>query len=826
MQRYFCDNLRRRDRVRDTLNPDSTPRLNGLDYLEVSESQTTLTLHFIHVAPPLTAQNIEVVGGTRIRDIRVNEVAAVPEQPNRLQVSVNQPGDFSTYRLRLVTSSVDDALPTGFAPPLDPQLSDIPFSFKVDCPSSFDCPEPPACPTPNYPQPHIDYLAKDYASFRQLMLDRLAVTLPGWTERNPADVGVAIVEVLAYAADYLSYYQDAAATEAYLGTARRRASVRRHAQLLNYPMHEGCNARTWISLQTEIDNLLVDKGTLFFTRAAGQPSRLIPGSRADQEVRRQRPAGFDAMHGLHTFRGHNQVAFYTWSDENCCLPKGATHATLLDNAESRLHLRPGDVIVLSEARSPSTGRKEDADITHRQAVRLTAVHPAATEADDGRRTPGSIVTDPLTGLPVVEIRWHSQDALLFALCLSKEIGGELKEDMAIAHANILLADHGQPPPPASQLLGGSTGLVPNTVPEGIRYRPRIADQNITYAAPFELSQAAAQSASAALRQDPRQALPAVQLTQDNGTIWEPVRSLLNSDRFDEKFVLEPDSTRRATLRFGDGVFGQVPAPLTRFEAIYRVGNGTAGNIGAEAIAHIVSNIAGITAVSNPLPGTGGTEPEPIAQVKLDAPQAFRTQERAVTEADFAALSLRHPDVQQAVATRRWTGSWYTYFVTVDRKGGRPVDAAFEQDFRRFLERFRLAGYDLEVDAPQFVPLDLRFAVCVQPGYFPGDVEAALLETFSNRDWPDGRRGFFHPDNFTFGQPLYLSAVVAAAMAVPGVQWIETAGARARFQRWGRTASQELENGEITFERLEIARLDNDPNAPENGRIEFIMEGGR
>ena len=817
MQRYFCDNLRRRDRVRDTRNPDNSPRLNGLDYIEVGEGQTTLTLHFIHPAPALTAQNIEILGGARIRNIQVNEVAVVLGQPNRLQISVNQSGDFSTYRLRLVTSSVDDTPPTGFAPPLDPQLSEVSFSFKVDCPSNFDCPEPPACLPPSYPPPHIDYLAKDYASFRQLMLDRLAVTLPDWTERNPADVGMAIVEVLAYAADYLSYYQDAAATEAYLGTARQRASARRHAQLLNYPMHEGCNARTWIALQTAIDNLQVDKGTLFFTRVADQPSRLIPGSRAEQAVRRQRPVGFEVMHSLRTFIGHNQIAFYTWSDENCCLPKGATQATLIDNTENRLHLRPGDVLVLSAARSPSTGRPEDAEITHRQAVRLIAVHPAATAADDGRRIPGAVATDPLTDTPVVEIRWHPQDALPFALCLSKEIDGELRADMAIAQANILLADHGQTP--------DAPEIIPATVPEGIRYRPHLKDQDITYAAPFQPANTSL-SAGAVLRQDPRQALPAVQLTQDNGTLWEPVRSLLNSDRFDEKFVLEPDSNRRASLRFGDGVFGQAPTPLSRFEATYRVGNGTAGNIGAEAISHIVSAIAGITAVSNPLPGTGGTEPEPITQVKLDAPQAFRTQERAVTEADFAALSLRHPEVQQAVATRRWTGSWYTYFVTVDRKGGRPVDAAFEQDFRRFLERFRLAGYDLEVDAPQFVPLDLRFAICVQPGYFLGDVEAALLQTFSNRDWPDGRRGFFHPDNFTFAQPLYLSAVVAKAMAVPGVQWIETTGDRVRFQRWGRTANRELENGEMTFDRLEIARLDNDPNAPENGRIEFIMEGGR
>ena len=67
--------------------------------------------------------------------------------------------------------------------------------------------------------------------------------MPDWTERHVPDLGVALVEVLAYTGDYLSYYQDAVATEAYLQTARNRVSVRRHARLTGYRLHEGCHAR-------------------------------------------------------------------------------------------------------------------------------------------------------------------------------------------------------------------------------------------------------------------------------------------------------------------------------------------------------------------------------------------------------------------------------------------------------------------------------------------------------------------------------------------------------------------------------------------------------
>jgi predicted phage baseplate assembly protein len=261
---------------------------------------------------------------------------------------------------------------------------------------------------------------------------------------------------------------------------------------------------------------------------------------------------------------------------------------------------------------------------------------------------------------------------------------------------------------------------------------------------------------------------------------------------------------------------------------YRLGGGRAGNIGADAIVHIVSGEPGIRAVRNPLPARGGLEPERAEHVRQYAPQAFRTQERAVTEADYAAAAERHPAVQRAAATFRWTGSWHTVFLTVDRRNGLPVDAAFEKELGTFLERFPLAGYDIEIEPPVFVPLDIAFTVCVQPGVLRSDVHLALLETFSNRVLPSGRQGFFHPDRFTFGQPVYLSRIVAAAMAVPGVRWVDvdTTPPRAnQFHRFGRPPAGETAAGLLRTARLEIARLDNDPSLPENGRIEFFMEGG-
>jgi hypothetical protein len=65
-------------------------------------------------------------------------------------------------------------------------------------------------------------------------------------------------------------------------------------------------------------------------------------------------------------------------------------------------------------------------------------------------------------------------------------------------------------------------------------------------------------------------------------------------------------------------------------------------------------------------------------------------------------------------------------------------------------------------------------------------------------------------------------MVSRAMDVPGVAWVETT----RFQRWQRPAQDELKNGEITIGPFEIARLRNDPEAPEDGVMRFHLEGGQ
>ncbi|HYG09236.1 MAG TPA: putative baseplate assembly protein [Pyrinomonadaceae bacterium] len=850
---YFCCDERRRHEVRDPASG-----LNGIDFLEVldaaapvqSERQRKLFVHFLKDLTPgdLTANNFLIAGGERIRGIKVIPPVELGTgtQANVLTIEVDQPGDFSIYTLRLVQDAnhAHDTDAGGGEPPagFDPVLSSVPFSFKVECPSDFDCRPQRVCPPGLLAEPEIDYLAKDYNSFRQLMLDRMSVLLPQWRERNAADVGIALVELLAYVGDHLSYQQDVIATEAYLDTARRRVSVRRHARLVDYPMHDGCNARAWVQVQVDSDNVLLKRGTRLLTRVAALTQQVV-NPNTDQQALRQINAAqfetFETMVDVTLFEAHNEIEFYTWGEERCCLPVGATQATLKGSFPD---LQPGDVLVFEEVLGPLTGFAADADPAHRHAVRLTKIN-REIERENGDK---SQLTDPLTKQEYVEIEWHTDDALPFALCVSARTeDSEYLPKVSVARGNIVLADHGRTHTESLGFAPDASSALATVAPPALercadnshapvppRFRPRLTEQPLTQAAPLNafvgsqsqtpLARNPSASASAAFRWEMRAVLPAVKLTDTSGGLWSPQRDLLSSDAFAEEFVAEVDEDGRATLRFGDDQYGLRPTPGLKFTATYRVGNGVRGNIGAESLAHILTDDSRVTSVRNPMPARGGKEPESIEHVRRVAPSAFRILERAVTPEDYAEVAGRHREVQRAAATVRWTGSWRTIFLTVDRLGGRPVDAEFEQDLRLHLERYRMAGHDIEIDGPQFVPLEIEMTVCVEPSYFRGDVKAALLQVFSNTTLPDGQPGIFNPDKFSFGQPVYLSALYQAAQQVDGVRFVEIN----KFQRLAVASSQALDEGLLAVGRLEIARLDNDPNFPERGVLRLNMEGGR
>ncbi|MBD2773367.1 putative baseplate assembly protein [Iningainema tapete] len=847
-----CKNERRRRKVR------ATPNLNGLDYLEVSDNQQMLTVYFLGKAPTeIAKENIRIEGGRRITDIHVIDLEICreedPELDDYIQVIVDKPGDFSPYLLRVV--ELDNyGRPTndpmrGF----DPRYAQLQFNFKVNCPNELDCQQSNICPQEKHPAPEINYLAKDYASFQKLILDRLALTLPEWKERHVPDLGMTLVELLAYVGDHLSYYQDAVATEAYLETARQRISVRRHARLIDYQMHEGCNARTLVCVETD-SNLPLDSQDIYFVTGSNnilnENERVLPSSDLNNILTHTYEVFEPMATGIiQLYTAHNKIYFYTWGDTECCLLKGATTATLKDewisktgerneqsiclpkpqpepsSPERRLNLKVDDIVIFEEVLGAKTGNSADADPTHRHAVRLTKVERG---------------TDALYNQPIVEIAWAEEEALPFSLCISA-IGQppecKLLENISVVRANVILVDHGQtirdevlgkvPQKPAPIYCEAENQPSDGAILSG-RFSPKLQKIPLTFRQPLP----AQVSVSRLLVQEPHQALPQIILRDSQGQVWTPQFDLLASNSQNLHFVVEMDNDRRAYLRFGNGELGRLPAAETEFWATYRVGKSTSGNIGAEAITHVVyrkTKLSGaIRNVRNPLPARGGKDPESISEVKLFAPQSFRKSlQRAITADDYARLAQNYTDeqgrrVQRAAASLHWMGSWYAVLVAVDPLGKKTADEDFLQAITAYLYRYRRIGHDLKVVAARYVPLDIEMTVCVLPHSLRGYVKAQLLERFSNRKLPDGSLGFFHPDNLSFGDSITMSKLVAIALAVPGVESVTVT----KLQRLNEEPNHELENGIIPLGVEEIAQVDNDSSFPEHGKFTLNLRGGR
>jgi len=230
----------------------------------------------------------------------------------------------------------------------------------------------------------------------------------------------------------------------------------------------------------------------------------------------------------------------------------------------------------------------------------------------------------------------------------------------------------------------------------------------------------------------------------------------------------------------------------------------------------------VQSCTNPLPAVGGVDPETNDQIRRRAPQAFMKQERAITMTDYEDVAEQNTLVDKAVATLRWTGSWYTVFITAEPKGAGNLTASLSKAIKKNVNRYRLAGQDLELESPQYVPLEISLTICVDPAYFKADVQAQLQQVLGSQIMPNGQKGLFFPDNFTFGRTVYLSPIYAAARSVAGV----TSVTATVFQPQGFPTQQYLLAGEIPLGPFQIARMDNDPSLPDHGQLTLTMLGGK
>jgi hypothetical protein len=736
-----------------------------------------------------------ISGGHRVRAgaltgmLRVGAIAAGPTADS-LSLTVTPIGDYSTYTLELRFAGID------------PVFAEIPFKFRPGCFTTDCAPDWPAPPPPNS-DPAIDYLAKDYDSFRHVLITAMQDRVTGWTPPSEADLSVVLLNLFSAASDELSDFQDRVMNEAYLTTARKRVSLARHARLMDYYIYEGNQASTLLVVTVAAGSTTLAKREAFFAGdSLADPDAVI----------------FLSDTATYVDARVNALDLYTWSDTRPSLGAGETSADLAmpDQATAnavRDLVRTAQVtqLVLQEHLNPLTGEPVDVDSRHRQLVHLLA-GDAHSE----------VLQDPLTLTWLVRVNWNDKDALKRDYCFSiiRSDGARVPQ-VSRFHGNVMAVSQGRPhqvafKPPGAYLAGPSERHYeivkpPFGKPWAVCALPDVAPLLYRKTGPRG--------------ETPTRSTLAVAVFLPPATVddsWREVSSLVHSDDESKHFVVETDELRHSVIRFGNGINGAQLPERAEVRCWFQSGSGLAGNVGADTINGF--DATGAPALSgcwNPFDVTDGADAELAEQIVRNVPEAFRARQlRAVTLADYVARAEELPGVSRAAARYMWTGSWRTVRVTIDPAGTEVLSPELSQKVAEWLEAVRLLGEDIEIRPPEFVPVVIRVVLCATPDTWPEDLRFVLAQEFYTAYAPDGRQAFFHPDAWTFGQALHGSEIEGRLQRIPGVEHVIDIEMR-RFDAPTPGTSRLIEVGPS-----EMIQMRNDPDHMELGSIDFDIRGGR
>lgn len=728
-----------------------------------------------------------ILAGPGADQVQVLSISGNPTD-NFLELSVAPIGDYSTYTLSINFEN------------MDPIFSEIEFKFRPGC-FNLCAPEWQPAPEPKT-DPAIDYLAKDYDSFKHTMIAAMMERVPGWQPTSEADLDQVILELFSAASDELSDYQDRVMNEAYLGTVRKRVSLARHARLMDYHIHQGNQASTWLALQLG-DGQEFDLSEGFLTWAGiaiDDPSSVV----------------FMTPQSQHLHHLLNRMGLYTWSDSIPALEAGSTTAdlrlTLGGQASANIvqdFIRDGTIphLLIQEWLNPATGQEAGRDPTRRQLLKLLS-------GEAGAET----MQDPLTGEWLVRVRWQAQDRLNANYCFTVDCPDGNVEDVSLFHGNLVQVDHGRP---VETLFNESGTLLTN--PDEIHFeRP----ERWGVICPLPQGPLAYKDTPPGGEVPPESTLEVEVETPGVGVDrWDEVVSLIHSDDSDEQgdhFIVETDEEGQSLIRFGNGINGRELPEGAVVQCRYQIGSSLDGNIGADTLINFdPAAFPQIEECWNPFDVTSGRAPEPMGEIIRRVPEAYRFRQlRAVTLKDYVDRAEELDEVSRAAARYVWTGSWRGVRIAIDPVGVTELSHAVRKKIASHLDAVRLIGEDLEIRPPRFVPLEIEVSLCVHHDYWPEDIKFILEQEFSEGYTPDGRMAFFHPDLWTFGQELRASQIIGRVQSVKGVDHVIAV----TMKRWNKVTPG-IENV-IEVGINEIIQVRNNPDHMEEGFIFLDVKGGR
>lgn len=245
--------------------------------------------------------------------------------------------------------------------------------------------------------------------------------------------------------------------------------------------------------------------------------------------------------------------------------------------------------------------------------------------------------------------------------------------------------------------------------------------------------------------------------------WVQVPSLQDANSSDLVWSDTIDAAGVVTINFGDNINGAIPAAGLNIYANYRVGGGIIGNLASNAIVDIASPISGVTIASSSAT-TGGTDAETIDQIRVNAPKAYTTQQRAVTLADYGNLAMSLSSVSQANAVANHYESVTIYLTAT---GNTPPTQALLDAVVAYVQPKAMVGTVVSAAAANPVLVDVGTSgspviITCSSRYSPTSIQTQATQAIQS---------LFSPSAVTIGGRISLSSVYSALYNIPGVQYV-------------------------------------------------------
>lgn len=244
----------------------------------------------------------------------------------------------------------------------------------------------------------------------------------------------------------------------------------------------------------------------------------------------------------------------------------------------------------------------------------------------------------------------------------------------------------------------------------------------------------------------------------NGVRWSERMSFHGASGEDRIYIVRQNDAGESVVIFGNGHRGsRLPTGRDNVVANYRFGAESAVPP-AGSITQLAHPVTGVTAVLNPMPASGGADPEGPDRLRTSAPSSALILGRAVSMRDMESVAAGSAGVRAVKGEWRWHGTRQRPVAVIWYVG----QAGVEDDVTQALHGVTDPTTPIEVELAQGLPTTLALDIDIDPAYLERNVLAAVRAALM-----DAETGILAPERIGIGTPLYRSRIFEAVLAIPG-----------------------------------------------------------